>query len=107
MNFEDEIRAALRREPAPPDFAARVVALAAHRKKVRMMPSWRSPATWAMAAGIAVAALIPVGVVEHQNRERQRGLQAKAELYTALRITRSKLRQTKEKVRRVTTRRAL
>ena len=107
MNFEDEIRAALRREPPPPEFAARVVALAGQQKKVRVMNAWRAPSTWALAAGIAVAALIPVGVVEHQNRERQRGLQAKAELYTALRITRSKLQQTKERVRRATTRRAL
>lgn len=107
MNFEDEVRAALRREPAPPDFAPRVVALAAREKKVSVMPSWRSPATWAVAAGIAVAALIPVGMIEHQNRERQRGLQAKADLYTALRITRAKLQQTKERVRRVTSRHAL
>jgi hypothetical protein len=107
MNFEDEIRAALRRESPPPEFAARVVALAAQQRSVRVMPGWRSPATWALAAGIAVAALIPVGVVEHQNRERQRGLQARAELYTALRITRTKLQQTKERVRRATTRHAL
>ena len=77
MNFEDDLRAALRREQPPADFAARVLAKAAQTERVVAFPVWRRPATWAMAAGLAVAALVPPAVLEYRHREEQRALEAK------------------------------
>ena len=107
MNFEDDLRAALRREQPPADFAARVLAKAAQTERVVAFPVWRRPATWAMAAGLAVAALVPPAVLEYRHREEQRALEAKHQLLSALSITRAKLRQTRERVHRATARHAL
>lgn len=107
MNFEDDLRAALRREPAPDNFAANVLAKAGQRGKVAALPLWRRPATWALAAGLSVAALIPPAVLEYRHRQEQRALEAKHELLFALRITRTKLQQTRERVRRATARHTL
>ena len=104
-NFETEIRAALRREPAPPDFAAKVLARVgalAPKQKVYVWPVWRRPATWALAAGLAVAAIIPPAVSEYQRRKELRALEARRELLAALSITRAKLRQTRERIQRNT-----
>jgi hypothetical protein len=100
MNLENELREALRREPAPDGFAARVLG------KTRVIPFWRRPATLALAAGLAVAALIPSALLEHRRREEQRGIEARNQLVTALAITRVQLNQVKEKIRQ-NTRRAL
>jgi hypothetical protein len=89
VNLEEDLRAALRREPAPPGFAARVLA------KTRVIPIWRRPVVWSIAAGLAVAALIP-GVYEHRRRER--AIEARDQLLLALSITRVQLQQTKEKI---------
>lgn len=94
MNFEDELRAALRREPAPPDFAAAVV------RKVRVFPFWRRPSTLAMAATLAVAALIPPAVNEY--RRQQRAVEARDQLIEALAITKVQLLQVGEKIRQNT-----
>jgi hypothetical protein len=92
MNFEDELRAALRREQPPPDFAARVLS------KVRVLPFWRRPATFAMAAALAVAALVPPAVNEY--RRQQRAVEARDQLIEALAITKLQLLQVGEKIRR-------
>jgi hypothetical protein len=94
MNFEDELRGALRREPAPPDFAAKVIA------KSRVLPFWRRPATLAMAAALAVAALVPPAMYEH--RRQQRAAEARDQLIEALAITKVQLLQVGEKIRRNT-----
>ena len=109
-NFEAEIRAALRREAAPPDFATNVLARAAAlapQQKVSVMPVLsssrsRRPAIWALAAGLAVAAIIPPAVSEYQRRKELRALEARRELLAALSITRAKLRQTRERIQRNT-----
>ena len=111
MNLDDSLRAALRREPAPADFAAKVLAKAARDraldKKVVAFPVWRRRAAWAIAAGLAVAALLPPAALEYRHRREVRALEAKKELLFALQITRAKLRQTRERVHRATTRHTL
>ena len=89
MNLEDDLRAAMRREPAPPDFAAKVL------RKTQVVSLWRRPATWAMAAAIAAAAIIPSA---YEYRQRQRALEAKEQLIAALTITQTQLQHTKEKL---------
>jgi hypothetical protein len=108
-DFEQEMRSALRRDPAPPDFAAKVLARVAEeesRAKVIRLPIWRRPAAWALAAGISIAAIVPPVVMEYQQRREARALEAKRELLIALEVTRAKLQQTRERIQR-TTRRAL
>lgn len=94
MNFEDDLRAALRREPAPPDFAAKVIA------RTRMVPFWRRPAALAIAAVLLLAAMIPQAVQEH--RRRQRALEARDQLILALSITRVQLQQVKDRIQQNT-----
>jgi hypothetical protein len=104
-NFEAELKASLRREPAPADFAAKVLARAAAssaKPKVVAMPVWRRPVVWAVAAGLMVAAVVPPAVSEYQRRRRETALQAKRELLFALSLTREKLQQTRERVQRNT-----
>ncbi len=107
MNFEDDLRAALRREPPPGDFAAKVLDAANRQGLVIAFPFWRRPAAWAVAAGLAAAAILPPAVLEYRHREELRALQAKHEFLSALSITRAKLRQTRERVHRATARHTL
>jgi hypothetical protein len=105
MNFEDELRGALRREAAPPDFAAKVLAAAkAPAKtpgKVITIPLWRRPTVaLAMAAGLTLAALIPPAVWEYHRRQEVRGLEARRELLVALTIARTKLIEARVKIQR-------
>lgn len=89
--FEKELRAALRREPAPPDFAARL------RRRLPT-PIWRRAAVWAIAAALLLAAAIPPAVSEYQRQRREQALEARRQLFVALNITSIKLRQTKERI---------
>ena len=107
MNFEDDLRAALRREPPPGDFAAKVLAAAARQESAFALPFWRRPSAWAVAAGLAAVAILPPAVLEYRHREELRSLEAKHELLSALSITRAKLRQTRERVHRATARHTL
>jgi hypothetical protein len=94
MNLEDDLRRALRREPAPPDFAAKVLA------KTRVLPFRRRPTIMAMAAALALAAVIPPAVYQH--RRQRRAVEARDQLILALSITRVQLEQVKEKIRQTT-----
>jgi hypothetical protein len=98
MSIEDDLRSALRREPAPGGFAARVLA-----KTVKTEATPRRPLVFALAAALAAAAVIPTGVYEY--RERQRGIEARDQLVQALAITRVQLQQARGKIRQVTKRR--
>jgi hypothetical protein len=109
MNFEDELRTALRREQPPPDFAATLLSRTSLSKTVslqtvslqkRVLPFWRRPATLAMAAALAVAALIPPAVNEH--RRQRRAVEARDQLIEALAITKVQLLQVGEKIRQNT-----
>jgi len=101
VNFEQELRDALRREPPPPDFAARVLARVP-RKEVIVLPVWRRPLAWALAAGLAVALLAPPAAMEYRRREQARAIEARRQLYQALAITRVKLQESRERIQRAT-----
>jgi hypothetical protein len=109
MNFEEELRAALKHEPAPPYFAASVLAkttlakttLARKRQEgPRVVPIWRRPLSLAIAAALAVAAVVPSAVYRYH--QRQRALEARDQLIVALSITRGQLQQVKERIRQNT-----
>jgi hypothetical protein len=95
IDFEGELRGALRREAAPADFAKKL------RARVPVeMPVWRRPMIWAIAAVLLLAASIPPSVSEYRRRQRERGMEARRELVIALRITNMKLHQAREKIQR-------
>ena len=95
IDFEGELRGALRREAAPADFAKKL------RARVPVeMPVWRRPMVWAIAAVLLLAASIPPSVSEYRRRQRERGMEARRELVIALRITNMKLHQAREKIQR-------
>ena len=95
IDFEGELRGALRREAAPADFAKKL------RARVPVeMPVWRRPMIWAIAAVLLLAASIPPSVSEYRRRQRERGMEARRELVIALRITSMKLHQAREKIQR-------
>ena len=96
MNLEDDLRRALRHEPAPADFAAKVIA----KTQTRVLPFWRRPVTLAIAAALTLAALVPPAV--YQYRRYERGIEARDQLLVALSITRSQLQQVKERIRQNT-----
>lgn len=98
MSFEDDLRSALRREPAPEGFAARVLANA-NAGPGKVIPFWRRPTTFALAAALAMAAVIPAGVSQY--RERQRGIEARDQLVQALAFTRVQLQQARGRVQHV------
>jgi hypothetical protein len=95
VNLENELRDALRREPAPEGFAARVLV------KSRAAPWWRRPAALALAAGLAVAALIP-SAIEYRLRQQRRALEARDQLMAALAVTRVQLQHVRERIQRNT-----
>ena len=89
--FENQLRAALRREPPPPDFAAKVLARTNSNRgnKRYWMP---------LAAALLAGAVIPAVVVERHRHEQ--ALEARRQLVSALQITRAKLNFAKEKIQR-------
>jgi hypothetical protein len=107
-NFEDVLRASLQREPAPTDFAARVLAKAGTSVSSRVITarpkSWfQRPFVFALAAALAAVAIVPAVLLDYEHRARQaKGLKAKQDLLTALAITRDQLQQARDKVRRNT-----
>ena len=97
MNLEDDLRQALAREPAPPDFAAKVLAKTRDAAP-RILPFRRRPVTLALAAALGLAAVIPSAVSEYQRR--QRAIEARDQLVRALSITRAQLVQVRTKIQR-------
>jgi hypothetical protein len=92
MNIDDALRDAMRREPAPAGFAAKVMDRAVKEKPRRYLPM-------ALAAGLVLAALAPSAVFEYR---RWRALEARDQLRQALLITRVQLQAAREKVYRNT-----
>ena len=86
MSFEDDLRRALQREAAPPDFAARVLA--------RTRPARRFPL--AIAAAVAMAVLLPSGLFEY--RQRQKAVEARRQLIVALSITQAQLQHVQQQI---------
>ena len=83
--FEDDLRAALRRQEPPVDFAARVIA------STRPAPRRTG---WVAAA---IAACLLMGVARFEYRQYE-GRKAKRELLMALQIAGSKLNMAQQKV---------
>lgn len=104
MNIDEQLRAALRREPAPKDFAAAVLAQTCGRAGAQAVRNvhrgfWRQrPFALALAAVIAAVAIVPAVVLDYQRREEAKGLKAKQDLLTALAITREQLRHARDEV---------
>ena len=101
MNIEDGLRDALRREPAPVDFAAKVLARTVV-SPARGLAWWRRPVTLALAAGLILGALIPTTIFEYRQREERRALAARNQLMAALAITRTRLQQAKARIQHQT-----
>jgi len=96
-DFEDQLRRALERKEPSADFAARVVARATGKRRPAPWANWRSWATAAIAASLFLGA---VGLeMEHRQRERQQGEEARAQLLQAMHITSAKLQKIQKKVR--------
>lgn len=75
--------------------------------KVVVLPVWRRPATWAIAAGITVAALIPAGMGEYHRRQEAKAAEAGRQLALALNITKIQLQKTREKLQKASKQHAL
>jgi hypothetical protein len=104
VNLEDRLRGALQREPAPADFAARILSKTQLSKtgpaRWGVLSFRPRPVTLAIAAALALAALITPAV--HEYRREQRAIAARDQLIEALSIARVQLQQAKEKIRRNT-----
>ena len=102
MNFEDELRAALKRREPPDGFAERVLARAQSPQAARL-PSWRERWAWLIpggrpvwvTAGVVAAMLLVASGVEY--RQRRHGELAKQQIMLALEIAGSKLNYVQKK----------
>jgi hypothetical protein len=96
-SLEKALRESLRREPAPPDFAARVMKAAqAHPAQTYKSP--RRSFTLALAAAIAAAAIVPAVIIDRQHRAAEKRTRARQDLLTALAITRTQIELARQKV---------
>lgn len=86
--FEQELRHAFRRQPAPPGLKTRIMA---RRRK----PDWRGHAVlWQrLAASLALAAVLAGAALCRQREEQRKGEAARQQVLTALRITSHALNQ--------------
>ena len=98
MNFEDELRSAMRRKEPSPDFTAQVLA------RAWAAPGRRAPQPWVrwvagLAAALVLAVLLGAGGLEYRRHEGQR---AKAQVLLAVRIAGGKLNKAQKKVQMLT-----
>jgi hypothetical protein len=85
--FEEELREALERRPAPPGLKRRLMAQRAARSRKQAMRS-----SFAMgqrlAASVVLAAVLGGGLSwRHHEEEKRKGEEARRQVFTALRIT--------------------
>lgn len=114
FNIDDEIKRALSRKPAPPDFADQVLARAAKQTTARPVAAsvslrafWREffslrrPLRLATASALLIA--MTAGTVHYRSvrKERAEGEAAKQRLVLALRIAGSKLQLARTKVQQL------
>lgn len=87
--FEKSLKEALRREPAPEEFAERILShTAVARTDVRR---WRRPRILIWAAAAIALVTLSIGLAEYRQEQRIRGERARQELLLALHIAGSKL----------------
>ena len=86
--FEQELRQAFARRPAPPSLKRRLM-------EIRRAPQARSHVfLWQrIAAALVLTAVLGGGVAWHNAEERRRGEEARQQVLTALRITNHALNQ--------------
>ena len=108
--FEDKLRGALQREPAPEGMAEKVLARARSlpqppvniRERLTNILSW--PALrWAGAAAVACLIAVAALVYHHQRQERLRreGAMARAQVIQALRIASVKLNLARRRIQEI------
>jgi len=100
MNIEDQLREALEREPAPAGFKHKVMQAVPAKKSVSIF-WWNRRLSLALALAVVVAAVVPTVIVESRHR---RGIAARDQLLTALRVTNTTLRRTKQMIHKNTRR---
>jgi hypothetical protein len=100
MNLEDQLREALRREPAPADFKRRLLQRVPPKKRAPLF-WWKRRMSFALAAAVIVAAAAPALILEQR---RERGIEARDQLLTALRVANTTLRHTKQMIQKNTRR---
>ncbi|HNY39470.1 MAG TPA: hypothetical protein PKJ41_03715 [Bryobacteraceae bacterium] len=97
--FEQELKDAMRREPAPDWLADAVIARVGAERQRKPKPEWFG---WArlrwVAASMVLAAVVSGVRFEQQREERIRGEEAKQELMVAFQVTGTKLRQVEQRV---------
>jgi hypothetical protein len=83
--FEQELRQAFERRPAPPRLKRQVMEEVRRRREAGR----RSQVVWwqRIAAGVVLAAAVGGAAMWRQADERRKGVQARKEVLTALRIT--------------------
>jgi len=104
MNIDNDadLERALRQALAPIEPGRDFSVIPYSRRRVIFWPPSRT--MLALAAGLVLLLLVPIGVLQYQARQR-RGEQAREQLVTALRITESKLQKTRQMVVRELNRR--
>ena len=84
-DFEQELKQALERRPAPPSLKRRILAQRDMRQTQKLH---RHTMIWQrLAAAVVLVALIAGGYTWRQNVERRKGEEARRQVMTALRIT--------------------
>jgi hypothetical protein len=89
--FEQELRQAMERRPAPPSLKRKVMDQRSRRQTQRL---WSRALLWQrLAAGLALAAISAGGVIWRNYESRREGEVAREQVMTALRITSHALNQ--------------
>ena len=100
MNFEEELRAALRREDPSPGFAERVTAQARSSRAPKAIPIFQRTRIPRMMWAAAMAAMLVVGFAATSEYRQMKAEQASHDAVLALRIAAEKLNMTRDKVLR-------
>ncbi len=93
--IEDRLRDALRRKPAPPGFAARVLSRLESAADARPAARLSRPRLWAVAAALVIAA--GVGLIERERWVERRNRAALEESLEALSVAATQLDRAREK----------
>jgi len=80
--FEQQLREALERRPAPPSLKRKLMASRRAERPATPMPAWQR-----LAASVALAAVLGGAVTWRHVEERRKGEAAREQVLTALRIT--------------------
>ena len=95
-DFEQELRQAFERRPAPPSLKHRILQQRATRRTQRVH---RYSVLWQrLAASLVLAGVLAGGYVWRQNDDRRKGEEARRQVLTALRITNHALNEMNERL---------